>query len=86
MKVGDSLFIVIHNGPNGVGVTPHIEREAAFEEVNQAITGMLRGRGRGFKDPGPEDPDARMDAWNEYQDQEVDDPFLLHVAEEPLVR
>ena len=85
MKTGDSVWIVVLNYPDKIHVTPHAEREGAYAQVNAEIDRMFCARVDGFKDPGPDDPEARLDAWNEYQGRYVGDPYLIHVEEEPLV-
>ena len=85
MKVGDSIWIVVLNYRDKIYVTPHIERRGAYAAVNAEIDRMFCARMDGFKDPGAADPEARLEAWNEYQERYVCDPFLIHVEEEPLV-
>lgn len=84
MKIGDSIWIVIRNYPDKVHVRPHVEREAAYDDVNDAID--VYAEGTGFKDPGRDDPEARLEAWNDHQGRYESDPYLIHVEEEPLVR
>jgi hypothetical protein len=84
VKIGDSVWIVIRNHPDKIHVTPHVEREGAYAEVNAEIDRMFCARVDRFKDPGPNDPEARLDAWNEYQ-AKMSDPYLIHVEKETLV-
>jgi len=81
VKIGDSVWVVVLNYPDKIYVTPHAEREGAYAQVNAEID---TADDAGFKDPGADDPEGRLEAWNEYQ-AKTSDPYLIHVEKEPLV-
>lgn len=82
VKTGDTVWIVVLNYPDKIYVTPHVERGGAYAQVNAEID---TADDAGFKDPGADDPEGRLEAWNEYQ-AKVSDPYLIHVEEALLVR
>ena len=62
MKTGDSVWIVVLNYPDKIHVTPHAEREGAYAEVNHQISSLACGCFANFADPGPDNPEDRLEA------------------------
>lgn len=76
-----NIYTVILNYPDKIYVSNHTTHEGAMDTAMAEIDELSnKSKYDSFEDPGDEDPNVRLEAWNAYQANSMD-PYLITVVD-----